>query len=273
MQVEALDELCAVGSITFHIHGERRPNGGPPTVQNIGHNVTVILSTNLQGYTSVARAMEDVFTRDIAVSFAQTWHAQAVETGYLSTNTLPVVASPPRVPGAARVFSPPPTLSRTASVLPQMPDSLPSTPTHKVVNTKLFPPPHPTKTAPPLTTLVSKKTWSRSPTKPSSTSSADIASPPSSMSSLSSGSSSTVSTVIAGPEISYHRNIFQTQKSLPQEMLDILTDLGCSGGEEITFVTHLYLNVEQNKWFPMMKNRFALDDDVLLLLVRTMKER
>ena len=35
-QVEALDELCAVGSMTFHIHGERHSNGGPPTVPNIG---------------------------------------------------------------------------------------------------------------------------------------------------------------------------------------------------------------------------------------------
>ena len=31
------------------------------------------------------------------------------------------------------------------------------------------------------------------------------------------------------------------------------------------------LDVGMDKWFPMMKNHFALDDDVLLLLVRTMK--
>ena len=54
-------------------------------------------------------------------------------------------------------------------------------------------------------------------------------------------------------------------------MMDILADLGCGGGEHVTFITHLYLNVGMDKWFPMMKNHFALDDDVLLLLVRTMK--
>ena len=68
-----------------------------------------------------------------------------------------------------------------------------------------------------------------------------------------------------------HRNIFQAQKSFPQEMMDILADLGCGGGEHVMFITHLYLNVGMDKWFPMMKNHFALDDDVLLLLVRTMK--
>lgn len=45
--------------------------------------------------------MEEIFTHDIAVPFAQMWHAQAVKTGYLSTNTLPIVASPPRAQDAA----------------------------------------------------------------------------------------------------------------------------------------------------------------------------
>lgn len=254
-QIEALDELCAVGSITFHIHGERRPNAGPPTVQNIRRNVTVVCSTNLQHYTSITRAMEDLFTRDIAIPFAQMWYAQAVETGYLSTNTLPIVASPLRARDAARVFSPPPTPSREPSQM--YPSSSLSTPTRKVPNTKPFSP-HPSQT-------VSK---SRSPAKPSSTLSTDNSSPPSSISSLSSNSSSTV---IAGPNVSYTHNIFQAPKSLPQEMMDILADLGCGGGEHVTFITHLYLNVGMDKWFPMMKNHFALDDDVLLLLVRTMK--
>ena len=248
--------------MTFHIHGERCPNGGPPTFQNIRQNVTVVLSTNLQCYASVTHAMEDIFTCDIAIPFAQMWHAQAVEMGYLSTNTLPIVASPPRVQDAAWVFSPPPTL---ASVPSQTSSS--STPTHKVVNTKPFLP-HPSQTTSSLTTLVPK---SRSPAKPSSTLSSNNTSPLSSMSSLSSGSLSTVSTVIAGPDVSYTRNIFQAQKSLLQDMIDILADLGYGGGEHVTFITHLYLNVGMDKWFPMMKNHFMLDDDVLLLLVRTMK--
>ena len=84
---------------------------------------------------------------------------------------------------------------------------------------------------------------------------------------MSSLSSRLSSTVIAGPDVSYTRNIFQAQKSPLQEMMDILADLGCGGGEHITFVTHLYLTVGTDKWFPMMKNHFTLDDDVLLLLV------
>ena len=182
-----------------------------------------------------------VQTCDIAIPFAQMWYAQAVETGYLSTNTLPIVASPLRARDAARVFSPPPTPSRAPSQM--YPSCSLSTPTRKVLNTKPFSP-HPSQT-------VSK---SRSPAKPSFP--------------LSTNSSSSV---IAGPNVSYTHNIFQAPKSLPQEMMDILTDLGCGGGEHVTFITHLYLNVGMDKWFPMMKNHFALDDDVLLLLVRTMK--
>ena len=53
-------------------------------------------------------------------------------------------------------------------------------------------------------------------------------------------------------------------------MLDLLTDLGVEEAEHTTFMTHLYLNVEQEKWFPMMQNQFVLDDEVLLLLVQTM---
>ena len=77
--------------------------------------------------------------------------------------------------------------------------------------------------------------------------------------------------VIAGPDVSYTHNIFQAQKSLPQDMIDILADLGYVGGEHVMFIIHLYLNVGMDKWFPMMKNHFTLDDDVSLLLVQTMK--
>ena len=56
-------------------------------------------------------------------------------------------------------------------------------------------------------------------------------------------------------------------------MLDLLADLGLGEAEHITFLTHLYLNVGQEKWFPMLQNWFTLDDGVLLLLVQTMGQK
>ena len=69
--------------------------------------------------------MEEIFTHDIAVPFAQMRHAQAVETGYLSTNTLPIVASPPRAQDAVRVLLLLQTPSRAASP-PRIQDTAPS---------------------------------------------------------------------------------------------------------------------------------------------------
>ena len=54
---------------------------------------------------------------------------------------------------------------------------------------------------------------------------------------------------------------------VPQEILDILTDVGLGEHEHTFFVKHLYHNVGQDKWFPMMQKRFTELDDGLLLLV------
>ena len=59
---------------------------------------------------------------------------------------------------------------------------------------------------------------------------------------------------------------------VPQEVLDILTDVGLGEHEHTSFVTHLYHNVGQDKWFPTMQKRFTkLDDGLLLLLILAMK--
>lgn len=288
--------MCAVGSVTFHIHAERRPKSGVPTVQNIGQNVTVITSTNLDVYSNATRAMQDIFTRDIAVAFAQTWHAQAIETGYLASDTFLAAATPSRTLEAARVFSPPPTPSRIVSVPPQtytspstptppsrtvpVPSqiytSTPSTPTRRAMElTKSFPPPYlikPSQKAPSSLAVQSAKK-SRSPIKsePSTRSATTATSSTSVTSSELSSSSLQDSVVIAGPNVSYRNNIFQAISSLPQEVLDLTTDLGYGGAEDTKFITHLYLNVGQSKWFSMMKNRFAVDDTVILALVQCMK--
>ena len=49
-------------------------------------------SINLVGHTTTTHMMTEIFIHDIAVSFVQTWYAQAVESRYLSSNMLPEVA-------------------------------------------------------------------------------------------------------------------------------------------------------------------------------------
>lgn len=78
--------------------------------------------------------------------------------------------------------------------------------------------------------------------------------------------------VIAGPNIKYNNNIFQADRSPPRETLDLLADLGYGGTKDSEFITFLYLNVGQSKWFSMMKDRFNVDDTVLLLLVQSLKK-
>lgn len=285
-QVEVLDELCAVGSVTFHIHGERRPGSGAPTVDNIAPNISSTTSTNLLGYSGTIRMMQTIFARDIAVSFAGAWHENAVENGYLARDTLPVPASPLRVAGAARVFSPPPsTTSRGAFSVPSATQSLPvlASP-HRVPaapSRVMLQVPSATHSTPTTPTRQKQSLSSRQVAKGNSNlfkpPSAKPASTTTSLSTTSSLSSSSISssapTVIAGPNVSYDRNIFQSQTTLPREALDFLEDLGLGGVENNAFVAHVYLNAVLHKWFAMLKNRFTnVEDDLLLLLIQKMKQ-
>ena len=206
-------------------------------------NVTVTTSTNLDMYSSATHAMSDIFTCNIAVMFAQTWHAQTVETGYLSSDTPPAVVTPSRTLEAALIFSPPLLLNRATSIPPQI-YPLPSTPacTSWAIDTKNMPPSNIIKTT---------QTASSSFVMPSFS----PAQPP-----------------FADPNIKYNNNIFQADRSPPHKTLNLLANLGYGGTKDTKFITFLYLNVGQLKWFSMMKDRFNVDDTVILLLVQSLKK-
>ena len=233
-------------------------------------NVTVTTSTNLYMYSSATHAMSDIFTCNIAVMFAQTWHAQTVETGYLSSDTPPAVVTPSRTLETALIFSPPLLLNRATSIPPQI-YPLPSTPacTSWAIDTKNMPPSNIIKTT--QTASSSFVMPSFSPAQPPFTCSTATVTLFSSISSVSS-SLLTDSMVIADPNIKYNNNIFQADRSPPHKTLNLLANLGYGGTKDTKFITFLYLNVGQLKWFSMMKDRFNVDDTVILLLVQSLKK-
>jgi hypothetical protein len=79
-QVEALDHTCAMGSITFHIHGERAPTAGEVDAVDISRSVRMFVSSSIAAMSSIRpalQAMEDMFTRDVAVAYTHEWAARA----------------------------------------------------------------------------------------------------------------------------------------------------------------------------------------------------
>ena len=126
-QIEALDRTTAMGSVTFHIHGETRPGGLIP------NNVLMYTSTNFLNNPAAAIAlakMKDIFTDEVAVGFGDDWLNRAVNAKYLSANVLSPTPSPIKATSAnqrhyasstystnaARERSPSPTATAISSV-------------------------------------------------------------------------------------------------------------------------------------------------------------
>ncbi|TDL16255.1 hypothetical protein BD410DRAFT_844536 [Rickenella mellea] len=98
--ITALDRTCYVGSVTFHIHGERPPTG-PVTLQTVDRNVHMLVSDNIRHEPRCRDAIHQLrkaFQEDVAYPFVQEWQTRALRSGTIG------LASPPRVTPA----SPPP---------------------------------------------------------------------------------------------------------------------------------------------------------------------
>jgi hypothetical protein len=95
-QVEAIDQTCAVGTITFHIHGKRRPNAPQPTALNMKPNIVMFASKNLMSNpeaTAGIRRLRDMFLDEIAVPYSMDWIRRAIRAQYLSLDAVPFASN------------------------------------------------------------------------------------------------------------------------------------------------------------------------------------
>jgi hypothetical protein len=94
IQAEALDRTTGMGSISFHIHGERAPNAP------IASNVAVYVSPSLHNNPAIEAAilnMRAIFSEDVAVGYSEDWLTRTVDAGYLSSKVLRPQSSPIKV--------------------------------------------------------------------------------------------------------------------------------------------------------------------------------
>jgi hypothetical protein len=75
--------LTDSGSITFHVHGERRPGSFLATPTTMAPNVTFVISNLLSaitGVTEIADMLHVSFVEHIAIPFSHDWLKWAVSS-------------------------------------------------------------------------------------------------------------------------------------------------------------------------------------------------
>ena len=103
IQGEALDRTAGMGSISFHVHGERARNA------SIASNVVMYVSSALANNPAVEVAianMRAIFTEEVAVAFAADWLTRTVDAGYLPSSVLCPSSSPIKASRSNRDQSP-----------------------------------------------------------------------------------------------------------------------------------------------------------------------
>lgn len=112
IQAEALDRTTGMGSISFHIHGERAPN------TPIASNVAVYVSPSLHNNPAIEAAISNmrvIFNEDVAVGYGVDWLTRTVDAGYLSSKVLRPQSSPIRPPRSEPVSARTPQAMRNRS--------------------------------------------------------------------------------------------------------------------------------------------------------------
>jgi hypothetical protein len=119
IQAETLDRTTGMGSISFHIHGERAPNAP------ITSNVAVYVSPSLHNNPAIEAAISNmctIFSKDVAVGYGVDWLTRTVDAGYLSSKVLRPQSSPIRLSSSVPVsaWAPPSMCNRSPSLSPSI---------------------------------------------------------------------------------------------------------------------------------------------------------
>jgi hypothetical protein len=91
IQGKALDRTAAMGSNSFHIHGERAKNA--LIASNVVMYVSLTLANNPAVEITIAN-MQAIFTEEVAVAFSADWLTRTVDAGYLPSSVLHPPSSP-----------------------------------------------------------------------------------------------------------------------------------------------------------------------------------
>ncbi|KIM81190.1 hypothetical protein PILCRDRAFT_821643 [Piloderma croceum F 1598] len=238
--VEALDRLCAVGSITFHIHGERCPGSFLATPTTMAPNVTFVISNSLSaiaGVTEIADMLHASFIEHIAIPFSHDWLKRAVASGYLSHSVL----SPPSSPTKAKART------QFASVSA-------------------------TKPSQPLAAAGSSFAWHAVSTEPRATGDVFSSVPSTSFLAQPSSAPPFLAPSPSGHNIFQQGSVFQQDAVLSRDIIDFMNDISHGCLEDIDFVKHVYLNVGRDKWLPMIQARFGVKNTTIMFLVSMLKK-
>ncbi|KIM77840.1 hypothetical protein PILCRDRAFT_11730 [Piloderma croceum F 1598] len=254
--IEALDRTTALGSVTFHIHGECAPGA------SLGNNITVHASTmllNNPGASDGLAHMAEIFRDDVAGAYREDWLLRAVNENYLPAQAMSPPSSPVKGAGVVaqqhfaslarapkvRMECPPSTSSSisTASSLTESAlayhthDSSPPTPRAKSrrTHTSAQPPSHAALPATLHKTPIKVQTTSLLPSSLTLSSTVTLSSP-------------VVSGTISGV----------TGSSLPNVVEDFMKDIGKGGTDDHEIVRDIYLFTGRALWESSIMERVGL---------------